>query len=187
MPGLATTPCGIGESPVSRAQMLADLPRFVAQVYARRPRGWSDDTMFNAGGTGFMHQFYLWSLVRALKPKHIIESGAYNGLGTWQLRQAAPEAQIIVVSPRTPHVYVDQHSDTRYFTDDSFQDFATIDWSCVEGLDPASTVIFIDDHQSGFRRMLEARTVTRVLRAYTAAPTLASLNSKCTSAMLADV
>lgn len=148
--------CAIGELPVQRSQMLSELPKFTTEVYEKRPRGWSAATKFNAGGTGFMHQFYLWMLVRALQPKHIIESGAYNGLGTWQLRQAAPDAQIIVISPATPHLYVDRHNDTRYFTDRYFRDFASIDWSCIQGLDRARTVIFFDDHQSGYRRMLEA-------------------------------
>jgi len=152
----ALTPCAIGEPPVSRARMLADLSYFITEVYTKRPQGWSFATKFNMGGTGFMHQFYLWSLVRALKPKHIIESGAYNGLGTWQLRQAAPDAQVIVLSPKTPHIYVDQHNDSRYFTDAHFRDFSSINWACVDGLDRASTVVFIDDHQSGYRRMLEA-------------------------------
>lgn len=152
----ALMPCAIGEPPVSRAQMLADVSYFSAEVYAKRPQGWSFATKFNMGGTGFMHQFYLWSLVRALKPKHIIESGAYNGLGTWQLRKAAPDAQIIVLSPKTPHIYVDQHNDSRYFTDEQFRDFSSINWTCVDGLDRASTIVFIDDHQSGYRRMLEA-------------------------------
>lgn len=148
--------CAIGEPPVQRAQMLSELSTFATEVYSTRPLGWSDATKFNAGGTGFMHQFYIWLLVRALKPKHIIVSGAYNGLGTWQLRRAAPEAQIIVISPMTPHLYVDKHNDSRYFTGSGFRDFATIDWSCVQGLDRAQTLIFFDDHQSGYRRMLEA-------------------------------
>uniref|UniRef100_A0A7S0JKE1 Uncharacterized protein n=1 Tax=Calcidiscus leptoporus TaxID=127549 RepID=A0A7S0JKE1_9EUKA len=126
------------------------------EVYAKRPQGRSNATKFNKGGTGFMHQFYLWSLVRALKPKHIIESGAYNGLGTWQLRQAAPDAQIIVLSPKTPHAFVDRRDDSRYFTEEHFRDFSTVDWACAEGLDRSRTVVFVDDHQSGYRRMLEA-------------------------------
>lgn len=105
---------------------------------------------------GFFHQFYLWMLVKALKPAHIIETGAYNGLGTWMLRQAAPDAQIIVVSPQTPHLYVDKHSSSRYFTAEFFRDFAAIDWSCVHGLVRNDTLVFVDDHQSGYRRMLEA-------------------------------
>lgn len=147
---------GIGTSPVSRADLARELPVFMETVYKKRPLGWHNTTRFNMGGTGFFHQFYIWMLVRALQPKHIIETGAYNGLGTWQLRQAAPHAQIIVVSPQTPHIYVDKAPSSRYFTAEHFRDFATIDWSCVEGLDRSRTLVFIDDHQSGYRRMLEA-------------------------------
>ena len=119
---------GIGSPPISRSELIRDLPEFMTTVYEKRPLGFSGATKFNMGGTGFFHQFYLWMLVRALKPKHIIESGAYNGLGTWQLRQAAPDAQIIVVSPVTPHLYVDRHKDSIYYTDEHFRDFAAIDW-----------------------------------------------------------
>ena len=147
---------GIGVPPVSRADLFRELPIFMETVYKKRLLGWYNATKFNMGGTGFFHQFYIWMLVRALKPKHIIESGAYNGLGTWVLRQAAPEAQIIVVSPQTPHLYIDQREHSRYFTAEHFRDFATIDWSCVHGLDRSKTLVFIDDHQSGYRRMLEA-------------------------------
>lgn len=147
---------GIGPPLLSRADFARELPVFMETVYKKRPLGFANTTKFNMGGTGFFHQFYIWMLVRALQPKHIIESGAYNGLGTWQLRQAAPNAQIIVVSPQTPHIYVDKAPSSRYFTAEHFRDFATIDWSCVEGLDRSRTLVFIDDHQSGYRRMLEA-------------------------------
>ena len=126
--------CSIQYLPVSRSQMLVELSTFAATVYNTRPVGWSEATKFNSGGTGFMHQFYMWTLVRHLNPKHIIESGSYNGLGTSILRKAAPEAQITVVSPRTPHVYVDKHNKSRYFTEDSFCDFSTIDWNNAKHL-----------------------------------------------------
>lgn len=142
---------------MSRSQMLVELSTFAATVYNTRPVGWSEATKFNSGGTGFMHQFYMWTLVRHLNPKHIIESGSYNGLGTWILRKAAPQAQITVVSPRTPHIYVDKHNKSRYFTEDSFCDFSTIDWNNAKHLDRSKTLILLfDDHQSGYRRMLEA-------------------------------
>ena len=149
---------GIGIPPISRAEFMRDLPEFMANVYEKRPLGNQSGSpfQFNIGGTGFFTQFYLWMLVRALQPKHIIESGAYNGLGTWTLRQAAPNAQIIVVSPATPHLYIDNHADSLYFTDVHFRDFAAIDWSCVKRIDRSQTLIFFDDHQSGYRRMLEA-------------------------------
>lgn len=97
---------GIGIPPISRAEFMRDLPEFMANVYEKRPLGNQSGSpfQFNMGGTGFFNQFYLWMLVRALKPKHIIESGAYNGLGTWMLRQAAPNAQLIVVSLQPRHI-----------------------------------------------------------------------------------
>ena len=37
--------------------------------------------------------------LRYHQPEHIIESGIYKGLGTWMLRQAAPQAQLILIDP----------------------------------------------------------------------------------------
>ena len=57
-------------------------------------------------GTGIHHQFGLWCIMRFLKPKHIIESGVFRGLGTWIMRQAAPSAQIIVIDPSVRHKFL---------------------------------------------------------------------------------
>ena len=139
--------------------MLAELSPF-ADAFSKRPTftalgSKSTKKRFNQGGTGFFHAFYLWVAVRWLKPLHIVESGAFNGMGTYMLRQAAPTAQIIVVTPQTPKLYRDHHADSVYFSGKGFQDFSSINWDCL-GLDKARTLLFIDDHQSGYRRMLEA-------------------------------
>ena len=143
--------CAAGEPPVTREFMREQLPLF-ANVFARRP----DAGGSNAGGTGFFHGLYLWCLVRRLEPLHIIESGAFEGLGTWVLRQAAPSAQIIVVTPAMPGAYRDAHRDSLYFAGaEHFMDFAAVDWDCLN-IDKSRTLIFFDDHMSGYRRALEA-------------------------------
>jgi hypothetical protein len=105
---------------------------------------------------GFWHALYLYSVIKALRPKHIVESGAHRGIGTWYLRQAAgPDAEIIVVSPERPAVYVDTVK-SRYFVADKFQDFNKIDWDSLN-LDMERTLVFFDDHQSGLRRTVESQ------------------------------
>ena len=100
--------------------------------------------------------FFLWCIVRALKPKHIIESGIRFGLATWLMRQAAPDAQYIGLDPTPPHKHIDTRPDTRYFVGMSgFHDFNKIDWDCLE-LDKERTLVFLDDHQAQYRRVLEA-------------------------------
>ena len=78
--------CAIGDPPFSREFLKQELSAFVP-VFLRRPGG------RNAGGTELFHAFALWATLRWFKPAHIIESGAFLGLGTWLLRQAAPTAQ----------------------------------------------------------------------------------------------
>ena len=141
-------PCTIGSLPFDDDWLRGELEPF-ARTFARRP------LLHNNGGTGFFHAFYLWAAARWLKPLHIVESGAYQGLGTWMLRQAAPQAQIIVLTPGMPTIFRDQRADSRYFTDDYFQDFADVDWECL-GINKKRTLVFFDDHQAGYRRVLEA-------------------------------
>tara|TARA_B110001452_G_C15182066_1_gene410577 strand:- start:56 stop:1222 length:1167 start_codon:yes stop_codon:yes gene_type:complete len=141
-------PCSIGALPFDDDWLRSELEPF-ARTFARRP------SLRNSGGTGFFHAFYLWAAVRWLKPLHIVESGAYEGLGTWILRQAAPQAQIIVLTPGMPTLFRDRRADSRYFTDAAFKDFSDVDWECL-GINKKRTLVFFDDHQAGYRRMLEA-------------------------------
>ena len=100
-------------------------------------------------------QFAIWFTVRRVKPKHIIESGAWRGMGTWLLRQAAPDAQINVVDPRKQDLYRDSRPNSRYYTGRNFKDFALIDWT-ANGVDPAETLVFFDDHQCQPTRLTQA-------------------------------
>ena len=143
--------CQKGGQPWDREQLRRELPKFL-QIYEHRPGE-------NFQGTPMMHQFALWCIIRQLRPRHIIESGVWNGRGTWLLRQAAPDAQIIVLDPepRKPMKYVDNRTDTIYFMRDKFRDFGTIsNWSDVT-LDLERTLAFIDDHQTPFKRIPQAR------------------------------
>lgn len=142
--------CVKGHPPwsTSLTDLISDLEKFV-QIYKIGFARFGS----NAGGGSFFHYFALYQMVCALKPRHIVESGAYNGVGTWFLRQAAgPNVQIIVVTPNTPE-YQDKEKDTKYFSGATFVDFNEIDWSF---LDKTQTLLFMDDHQSEYRRIGEA-------------------------------
>jgi len=146
-PPRACTVCSLGAPPWQPSSLAENLDDFVSSIYLKRPGNG------NAGGGSLFQYYALYSMIKALRPKHIIESGAFKGVGTWFLRQAAgPNVQLVVVSPENPSIYRDPAG--RYFTGKDFQDFAKIDWCSV--LDPAETLLFIDDHQSGVRRMQEA-------------------------------
>ena len=138
-----TAVCSIGTPPWKTP--LEGLDDFL-KIYARRPGG------NNNGGGSLFHYYALWNIIKSVRPSHIVESGAHRGVGTWFLRQSAGlDIPIIVITPHTPDIYVDKNG--RYFTDRKFKDFNKINWHFVN---INTTLLFMDDHQSGFRRMQEA-------------------------------
>ena len=73
------------------------------------------------------------------------------------MRQAAPDAQMIMLDPRRnmASIYKDNQTDSKYFLHTQFHDFNSIDWS--ELVEPEDTLVFFDDHQNHVRRVAEAR------------------------------
>ena len=129
-------------------RFLHDQLRPFMAVYDGRPG------VSNHFGTGIMHQFALWCWIRKLQPRYIIESGVKRGLATWLLRQAAPQAKLVLLDPINRFIYRDEKYDTVYLTGDNFTDFAHVDWTSL--VDPAQTLVFIDDHNYPIRRIVEA-------------------------------
>ena len=127
------------------SEMRAALPCFL-ELYDKRP------IQNNLGGMQVDHSFAMFFTLRKLRPKVVIESGAFRGHGTWIIKQALPDARIISLDPEVePYRRLDG---VEYKLKGSFRDVAKIDWKS-EGVDPAETIMFIDDHQSGYRRILE--------------------------------
>lgn len=124
--------------------MKASIPEFL-RLYAQRP------ITDNAGGMLADHSFALWYTLRQTRPKIVIESGAYKGHGTWIMRHALPRARIISVDPRAPQRRL---AGVEYLVGKAFRDFGAIDWR-ARGVDPAETLVFLDDHQSGYRRVFQ--------------------------------
>lgn len=150
-PPVPLNPC-LGTPPLWDPSFIKALMAEFRTVFKHRP----DDGTNNRLGTGFFHQFGLFVAIRKLQPDIVIESGAHCGLGTWVLRQAAPSAQLIVLTPFKPEVYYDQKYDSLYFVDEKFQDFGAMDWDQLVP-NKSKTVVFFDDHQSGVRRCAESK------------------------------
>jgi len=114
-------------------------------VYATRP------VRDNVGGMQLDHAYGLWSMLRDLNPTVVIESGAHNGQSTWLIRQALPTARVISLDPREA---VRMLKGVEYLTGSKFRDFGKLDWKGM-GVDVEGSVVFLDDHQSGRRRVFE--------------------------------
>ena len=107
-------------------------------LYQKRP------IQDNSGGMKSAHMLNAWFMVKTLKPKFLIESGIFEGQGTWFFEKASPETQIISIDPLlAQRYYISDKVDYRT------HDFLETDWS---GIDKDNTFIFFDDHQNFFER-----------------------------------
>jgi hypothetical protein len=100
----------------------------------------------NDGGMKSPHMFPSWYIIKKMKPKYIIESGVWKGLGTWFFEKASPESKIICLDPN-PFYRIYNSTTAQYST----QDFSKVEWSKV--LDVNETLVFIDDHQNSLDRV----------------------------------
>ena len=128
----------LGDSPFDRALMIDALEQF-GSIYDERP------VKDNNGGMGAPHLFATWLMAKTLAPQTIIESGIWKGQGTWILEQACPQATI--------HSLDLNLSKREYFSKTvnyHENDLAEVDWS---GLEPATTLVFLDDHQNAYSRL----------------------------------
>lgn len=153
-PILGQLTCAVGLPPWYHLDAAAELKVF-AETFANRP-----GDRINKHGASFFHYFALWCTVKALNPKVIVESGINKGIGSWFLRQAAGhDVDMIFISPGDPSEYRDESERSTYFTEAEFKDFSQLQWDDILP-DPQTreeTFIFFDDHQSGVRRVHEAR------------------------------
>lgn len=131
------------------SEMRDALPAFI-RLYQQRP------IPNNQGGMRFDHSFALYYILTHLRPKPdtVIESGAFKGHSTWLIQQALPAARIFSLDPNPPR---NRLTGVKYMVGKDWVDLAKVDWA-KEGVDPTTSVIFIDDHQSAYRRIfLEMR------------------------------
>lgn len=109
------------------------------ELYAQRP------IKDNSGGMKSAHMFPSWYIIKQLKPKFLIESGVWKGLGTWFFEQASPETEITSIDP-VPMFRVYTSPNAQYQT----EDFLYTDWSHLSNND---TLVFFDDHQNCIPRL----------------------------------
>lgn len=113
------------------------------KIYRNRPLS------ENEGGMGVNHAFCFFVVLRELKPSVVIESGVWRGQGTWLIRQAVPNSQIVCIDPRLDLVeHVDPQAEYRK------DDFSQIDWS---GYDIEHSLCIFDDHQNVMARLKEMK------------------------------
>ncbi len=127
-----------------RDDMLNHLDEF-NKLYGTRP------IKDNNGGMKSGHMFPAWYVVKKLKPKYLIESGVWKGLGTWFFERASPETKIISIDP-APHFRVYTSPNATYQT----LDFLKTDWSHIPKED---SMIFFDDHQNFLERLKHAQSL----------------------------
>ena len=112
-------------------------------IYDRRP------VADNRGGSGYNDSLWLWLMARLISPALLIESGTHQGHSAWLFRQACPEAEI--------HSF--DISWDRLVHREPTVSYHKEDWS---GAAPAAvpgqtSLVFLDDHISHARRILEAQ------------------------------
>ncbi len=129
----------IGKVEWTNADLKKQLKPFL-DVYKNRPLA------NNAGGMLSPHNFYVWFLLKRLRPESVIESGVWKGQSTWLIEQAVPRARIYSIDPVLERIEY-RSKNAEYFS----EDFTRLDWS---GLDREKTVVFIDDHQNAFERLV---------------------------------
>lgn len=135
----------LGTVPWSPADIAETIPEFLG-VYGGRP------LQRNAGGMHAPHMFALWFMLRQLRPQVVIESGVWKGQGTWLIEQAVPDAALHCIDIDLKRL--EYRSDRAEYHS---VDFGDIDWSGL--VDPASALLFFDDHQDALERVHLAETL----------------------------
>lgn len=116
-------------------------------VYSNRP--FSN----NEGGSGFHNSFWLYLIAKGLQPEVIIESGVWKGHTTWLLHQACPNAEIHAFDIDTHRIEPGVRRINKITVHEC-------DWldkrDLLKELAKRPSMVFLDDHISHARRILEA-------------------------------
>lgn len=138
----------IGEDriPFDSTTIKKDIKEFY-NLYKNRP------IKDNAGGMLSAHLFNTWYALKILKPKLVIESGVWKGLGTWIIETAVPDAKVISIEIDYSHLQY--KSKNVVYLD---KDLASYDWEKIfdknyPDLDKNEIVVFLDDHQDFLQRL----------------------------------
>jgi hypothetical protein len=132
----------IGRVPWTKAELKRSAIQFES-IYEERP------IKDNEGGMKSQSLFFVWFLLRKLKPEAVIESGVWKGQGTWFIEKAVPGAKIFSIDPNLNRI--DYKSKRATY---STKDFANNDWPY---LPKERTLIIFDDHQDAIKRVRVAQ------------------------------
>ena len=110
------------------------------ELYENRP------IQDNTGGMKSSHLFAFYCTLKELQPNLVVESGVWKGQGTWFIRKALPDADIMSFDiDFSPLEYRDE--EVQYLK----QDINSIDWNeffnDYPEKSPEKTLLFLDDHQ----------------------------------------
>ena len=105
----------------------------------------------NNGGMKAPHMFWVYYILKTLKPKVIIESGVWHGQSSWLIEQVCPNSKIISIEPLLNNI-IYKSTNIDYRT----KDFNDHDWTHELGDDCKNTIAFIDDHQNNYLRLQHA-------------------------------
>tara|TARA_A100001201_G_scaffold140688_2_gene134321 strand:- start:466 stop:1221 length:756 start_codon:yes stop_codon:yes gene_type:complete len=100
----------------------------------------------NTGGMKSSHLFAFYCAMKELQPNLVVESGIWKGQGTWFIRKALPDADIM--SFDIDLSLMEYKSDEVQYLE---TDINTIDWEEFfkdnPEKTPEKTLLFLDDHQ----------------------------------------
>jgi len=128
------------------------------EVYKNRP------DPVNLCGIRINHAMGLFLAVKQLKPTLVVESGVNAGVSTYFIRKASPTTRIFAVDPLDKPIcdqgkrWIDRENQhlTTYYTGSNFVDIIDMDWKGMierKEVDPATTMVFLDDHLHAFERI----------------------------------
>lgn len=127
---------------MSQKQIINKVREFQA-LYQQRP------VKDNMGGMLSPHLFNTWKYLTENKPKVVIESGVWKGLGTWLIEKALPEAKIFSIDINFSNLQYKSNQST-YLN----RDISTYDWDeMLSDYEKDDVLVFLDDHQSFLDRI----------------------------------
>lgn len=131
----------IGTVDWTNDDLRADLKEF-NDLYAQRP------IENNSGGMKSSHLFPTWWLLKRMQPDLIVESGTYQGQGTFFMRRACPDPQIVSIEPKPEQI---QHKEKGVL-------YTTVDFSEIYKLAKNSNaIVHFDDHQNAMERLKQMK------------------------------
>ena len=123
---------------------------------------WPSRPFDNANGLGINGCLALHYFLRRLNPKVVVEVGTWRGFSTWVIEQALPDVEEIITSD--PILASRQFLDPKHFQPEyriekahyTYQDFSVLHLQ-VPPEEVDSHVVFFDDHQDKFPRLIQAK------------------------------